>query len=291
MENEEVVVEQPQPEEEITAEVPVAEPEVVPEPEPKKTFKKIIQPMAADGKTPLGQPHVYESDTQEGLDAQMAEAIANGTRKIHELTRKAVLEAPKDPEGAELEVEAPVWTPRELTEDEKFIVKTDPEKAFEIQYKAKFGCTPEEFAARERKRDQSVELSRQIAESQSFSAHNPDFYGCKENQEAMATWMQNHPRLAWRRKNLEIAYKELSESGLLKTKTVEAVPVIVEPAPEPRTEAPAVKQPDFPAVIRSGSSRATAPIKAKDGKPTAEEIANMTAEEYAKHHPELQQAR
>lgn len=291
MENEEVVIEQPQPEEEITAEVPVVEPEVVPEPEPKKTFKKIIQPMAADGKTPLGQPHVYESDTQEGLDAQMAEAIANGTRKIHELSRKVVLESTKEPEGAEFQAEAPVWKPRELTEEEKFLVTTDPTKSFGIQFKAEFGMTPAEYRQEQEKTAENARLTRERGETAEFVEDHPEYLICEENKKAILAFFEKHPRMTWRKKNLEIAYKELSESGLLKTKTVEAVPVVVEPAPEPRTEAPAVKQPDFPAVIRSGSSRATAPIKTKDGKPTAEEIANMTAEEYAKHHPELQQAR
>lgn len=297
---EEEVVETPKTEEEITAEVPVVEPET--EPEPKKVFRKVIQPMAEDGKTPLGQPHVYESDTQEGLDAKMAEAIANGTRKIHELSRKAALETPQIPDGAEVEpIEAPVWTPRDLTEDEKFIVKTDPEKAFDIQYKAKFGRAPNDQLEHEKKVAEDARINRQKAETDMFTDDHPEFYRCDENRDAMFAYMSKvigHDksgkpvRLSWTAKNLVKAYKELSESGLLKTKPVEVAPVVLEPNPEARTE-PVVpkKTPDFPAVIRNNSSRAVAPIKAKDGKPTAEEIANMSADEYAKNFPELHQAR
>lgn len=271
--------------EEIPAEVPAVE---VPEP-PKPVFRKVIQPLDEEGQ-PIGQPHVYESDTEEGLMAKMAEGIANGTRKIHQLTRKSVLETPKAPEGAEVQVDAPVWRPRPLTEDEKFLIKTDPEQAFDIQYKARFGRTPEEQRAFEQEMADNAKITREKAETDMFTEDTPEFYRCNENRDAIIQYMQKH-KLAWRKKNLDSAYKELSESGLLKAKPVEAAPVVEVPAPEARTEPPAAKKPDFPAVIRNNSSRATAPIKAKDGKPTAEEIAMMTADEMKQHYPELHQAR
>lgn len=275
----------------VTEELPVPEliaevvPETVPEPAvegPK--FRKVIQPKEEDG-TPIGQPHVYEADTQEELDEKMAEAIANGTRKIRQLTRQTTLEPVSAvPEGATVEEEAPVWKPRPLTEEEKFIVKTDPEKAFDIQFEAKYGMTPERKAEVDRQTYENSKETRAAAEVEKFKDQTPGYFMCPENAAAMQTYMTKN-KLAYVAKNLEIAFKELSAKGLLANKPEVPVPPVVartEPQPAPRTS--------FPSAIRNNTASATVPIAVKKG-PSAEEIAKMSSAEYKKLFPELHQAR
>jgi hypothetical protein len=272
---------------------PVVEPVVAPVEPPKRKLKKIIQVNDKEGK-PLGQPMTFYYTDAEDFATQLTESVAHGTRRIHELSRKATLEPQKVPDGAEIEAEAPVYKPRELTEDEKFVVKTDPEKAFDVLYQAKFGVTPQQAVERERTRDQAAKIAVERAESELFNVDHPEFLGTPDNRTAMIDYMQKY-KLTWSRKNLDIAYKELSASGLLETPPPPPEPEEVvpdPPAPAPPIEAPRrAATPDFPAVIRNNSSRATAPIKVKDGKPTAEQIANMSADEWAQMYPELRQAR
>lgn len=270
-------------------EAPEPEPETPPvEAAPKEKIRKVIQPMAEDGKTPLGAAHIYEGDTLEEVNAKMAEAIAHGTRKIHELSRQAKLETPKAPDGAEVDVEAPVWKPRELTDEEKFLIKSDPTQAFDISFKAKFGMPVEEFAARQNKRDEDAQVTREKAETDIFKDNHPEFLACDENRDAMIAYMHKHS-LKWRAKNLDIAFRELSESGLLKLRPEEAP---VTPAEEVRTEpVKRAAQPEFPAVIRNNTSRATAPIRTNSGKLTPEQFNELSADELRKMYPELRDAR
>lgn len=269
-------------------------------PEPPKVFREVIQPVDDSG-NPIGSPHVYEASTEAELRAKMALGIANGTKKINQLTRQLKIEKPKPLEGAEqaATTNTPAWQPRELTEDEKFLVKTDPEKAFELQFKSKFGMTTEEFRTRQQHLDENSKVLREKAETEMFLEEHPEYLVCPHNQDAIIGYIVKH-NLAWRKKNLDIAYADLSESGLLKARTPvipEVSPVPVAPANQPstppteaRTEPPVARS-DFPSVIRNSSTRAVAPIRKKSGEPTAEEIASMSAEEYQALHPELHQAR
>lgn len=270
---------------EVTSEVVEAAPVVVAGPK----FRKVIQPKDDDG-TLIGQPHVYEGETQEELDEKMAEAIANGTKKIRQLTRQATLEsAPPVPEGAIVDEEPPVWKPRELTEEEKFIVKTDPEKAFAIQFEAQYGMPPDKKAKADQEIYNNSRINREKAETDIFTDDHPDYYRCKANQDAIVTFMQKN-KLAWRATNLDLAFTELSAKGLLANKPeapVPPAPVVearTEPTPQPATRT------SFPSAIRNNTASASVPVPVKKG-PSAEEIAKMTADEYKRLYPELQHAR
>lgn len=272
---------------EVVAEVvPEVAPEIVPEPVAEgPKFRKVIQPIDDDG-TPIGQPHVYEATTQEELDDKMAEAIANGTKKIRQLTRQTTLEPVSAlPEGATVEEEAPVWKPRELTEEEKFIIKTDPEKAFGIQFEAQYGMSPQKKAEVDRQTYENSKETRAAAEVEKFKDQTPTYFMCPENAAAMQTYMTKN-KLAYVAKNLDIAYKELSAKGLLANKPeAPVVPPVVartEPQPAPRTS--------FPSAIRNSTASATVPVVVKKG-PSAEEIAKMSSAEYKKLYPELHHAR
>jgi hypothetical protein len=269
------------PVEEVVAEPePSLEPRILPA-SPK--FRRVIQPVDEAGQ-PLGSPHVYEADTQEDLDEKMATAIAHGTRKIHELSRQITLESPALPQGAIPEEQIPVWKPRDLTEEEKFIVKTDPEKAFDIQHQARYGMSVEDKRKLDEETASNSRVMRAKAETDVFTEDHPDYYGCRENREAMVQYITKN-RMAWHHTNLELAFQDLSAKGLLKTRPEPVAAARTEPAPE-RTKAPVT----FPSVIRNNSSSATGPVALKKG-PSAEERAFMSAEQLKKLYPELQGAR
>ncbi len=90
--------------------------------QPKPKFRREIQPKD-DAGNPIGAPHVYEAESEQELLDKMADGIANGTKKIRELTRQVKLspvETPKAIEGAELAEEIPTFSPRVLSADERF---------------------------------------------------------------------------------------------------------------------------------------------------------------------------
>jgi hypothetical protein len=263
-------------------ELPAPEPVV----QPVRKLKKVIQVNDKDGK-PLGPPQTFYYVDSEDLATQLAESVAHGTRRIHELSRKATLEPQKAPEGADLQVEAPIWQPRELTDEEKFIIKTDPEKAFEIHFQAKFGMSSADFAKRQNARDQEARDNYARQQTEIFKDNHPDYVPCAENQSAIIQYFEKH-RLAWTAKNLDLAFNELNAGGLLRVRQE------VAPEPEPRTELPVNVAPVFPAVIRNSSSRASVPIKV-NGPLTPEQLAkklpDMTDAELQKIWPELRDAR
>lgn len=265
--------------EEITI-LPVEEAPPVEAPPLPPKFRREIQPKDDEG-NPIGQAHVYEADTEEELFAKMDAAIANGTKKIRELTRQA---EPVLPEGAIPEEEAPVWKPRALTDEEKFVIKTDPEKAFEIQFAAKYGMTPEEKRKADEEQYAHARVTREQAETSMFTDDHPEYYGCEANRNAIVDFIKKH-KLAWRAKNLDIAYRELSGKGLLQQKPV-AAPV----APAPARTEPTQQGPTFPSTIRNRTTSATGPVVIKK-EPSAEEVGRIDSEALRKKFPELRNAR
>lgn len=256
--------------------------------QPKPKFRREIQPKD-DAGNPIGAPHVYEAESEQELLDKMADGIANGTKKIRELTRQvklAPVETPKVIEGAELAEEIPTFKPRALSADEKFALAQkfrDPEKideAFDEMYAARTGRTPEQAAKVEQDTYVNSRKSREKAETDAFLESHPAYHICEENKQAMIDYILRN-RLAWREKNLAIAYKELLADGLLVTAPVPVIPVA---EPEPRTEEPPVAKPKtaFPsAITRDTASGSGAPQKSK--KPSAAELAMMTAAEYKEY--------
>jgi len=251
--------------------------------QPKPKFRREIQPKDDDG-NPIGAPHVYEADSEQELLDKMAEGIANGTKKIRELTRQAKyapIEAPKPKEGAEPAEEIPQFAPRQLTADEKFELAQqlrDPEKmdeAFDRLYEARTGRKPADAAKVEQEIYINSRKARERAETDAFLESHPEYYQCEKNKLAIIDYIARN-NLAWRARNLEIAYNELKTDGLL----VEAP--VAPPPPETRTEPPAKPKTAFPsAITRDTASGSGTPPKAK--KPSAAELAMMTAAGYKEY--------
>lgn len=258
------------------------ETEVVETSKPK--FRREIQPKDDEG-NPIGAPHVYEADSEQELLDKMADGIANGTKKIRELTRQvklAPVEAPKPPEGAIPAEEVRTFKPKPLTAEQKFELSQkfrDPEKveeAFDELYAARTGRKPEEAAKHEEEIYANARMARERAETTAFTDEHPEYYQCNQNRDAIIDYITRN-NLAWRKKNLEIAYNELLADGLLIS--APAPPPV---PPEARTEPPQKAKTAFPsAITRDTASGSGAPPKSK--KPSAAELAMMTAAEYKEY--------
>jgi hypothetical protein len=280
-------------------EAPVVEPVAPPEP-PKQKIRRVIQPVDDKG-SPLGNPHVYEADSEQEMIDKLSAAVGNGTYKIRDLSLKAKtggLEVPKAPEGAELDEDIPEVRPVDLSDEELLQLSQDikdPRKmrsAFSRLYEAETGLKPEKEASARVKlmrQERSAEAKRN---SEAFVNSHPEYYTCKANQDAMIGYMASR-NLRWTLKNLELALTELKADGLLVDAPEEApvvevpAPKVQEPAPEipeTRTEAsepPAVRkqQSAFPSAIKpSTASGPSGPAKPK--RPTAADVARMSAKEY-----------
>lgn len=249
---------------------------------PKPKFRREIQPKDDDG-NPIGAPHVYEADTEQELLDKMAEGIANGTKKIRELTRQAKyapIEAPKPKDGAEIAEPIPEFKPRQLTADEKFELAQqfrDPEKmdeAFDRLYEARTGRKPADAAKIEQETYINSRKAREKAETEAFLESHPDYYQCEKNKLAIIDYIARN-NLAWRAKNLDIAYQELKTDGLL----VEAP--APPPPPETRTEPQPKPKTAFPSAITRETASGSGTPKPK--KPSAAELAMMTAQEFREY--------
>lgn len=260
--------------------------------EPKK-FRREIQPKDDAGNA-IGQPHVYEADSEQELFDKMADGIANGTKKIHELTKESRLGGPRPaPEGIELDA---VLTPaqiRDLTPDERFTLSMqlkDPDTmqdAFDRLAEARFGRKPAEIAKLANAADSIDREIKAHNAANEFADNTPQFVHCQANSEAMLSYMTKN-NMARTVKNFNIAFKELSADGLLVLKTTEATPAT--PAAEvtpTRTEAEVTPVPQpkavLPGSIRRSDATASASVTprrspAKGGKWTSEELRKMYPE-------------
>src|ERR1035437_4467039 len=184
----------------IVAEVeatPVVVPEVVapvpPPPVPHVKLRKVIRPTDKEGH-PIGAAHVYEADTQEELIEKISAGVANGTRKIRELTLGNPVEL-KAPEGSDLVDEIPEFKPRELTADELFALAAkfrDPAtivEGFDELYAARTGGNPRDFAKVQTRGAIDSARTRAHAEASAFNESHPEYVPCKANSDAMMTYV------------------------------------------------------------------------------------------------------
>lgn len=278
---------------------------------PAPKFRKVIQPKDKNG-NPIGQPHVYEGDSLEEVAEKMEAAIANGTQKIHELTREQRLGAstkPNDP-PAELErTPAPVeFKPRQLTADEKWELSQklrDPDgmdEAFDKLIEARFGLKPTDFAQQQATSAMQQRQEMALREANAFVESHPEYVNCPENSQAMITLIAKH-NLAPTKRNFEWVYQQLLTDGLLVVEPPDdpaPAAATAPPAVPPRTEdvAPAPAPPrassrstaDIPrALTRRDASSAASPVRPKA--PTAAEIAMMSPAQLKKLYPELANAK
>jgi hypothetical protein len=248
----------------VPVEVPVVE--VIPElPELKYEF----QPEDENG-GPIGGLHVIKYRTHEELATKLREQNVLLIRKLRSETRKNRMgivdnetipeEAPRFPTPIE-------FKPRELTNDERYDISRkllDPTTALEATstlLEASIGGSLKQFGETIRDVQQDNIRLRAKVEADSFVADNPTYFKCKENWEAMTSWMLRYD-LAPVKSNFQKAYDTLKlHDAIVEAPTRhEPVPVVVEPVavvpveviiPTPVTEPIAVR-------VATGLTRASA---------------------------------
>ncbi|MCU1305173.1 MAG: hypothetical protein JWQ87_5457 [Candidatus Sulfotelmatobacter sp.] len=270
-------------------------PPVVEAPDPKK-FSRTIQPKDSEGKS-IGAPHVYHGATEQEVADKMADAISNGTLKIHELTRKATVEqtALAVPEGAEMYEELPQPHTRDLSLDERTALAakfSKPEtvvEAYRELVHAVTGLSPEEDARLKVSQAQDARRTAVVAEAQKFDRAHRDYLNETPaglaNGKTIMQYVQSR-KMALTEKNFELAFRELNANGLLTVATPEVVPPPVPAVPVEEVRTEPVEEPAqsvIPSALkRSDASGGGAPARKKG--PTPKELAMMTPAQLRAHY-------
>ena len=203
------------------------------------------QPTDESGR-PIGGKQVIKYFTHEELAQKLQEQNVLLIRKLRKETRNnrlGILEDETIPDDAQRFTGTPEFAPRELNDDERFDLSRkllDPVTAIDAMntlFEAAMGAKPQDFG----KRVQKVELDnvrlRAKIEADAFVSENPGYYGCKENMEAVTSWMLRYD-LAPVQANFQKAYDTLQAQGVLVEGPAEEAqvippPVVVAPVVEP----------------------------------------------------------
>jgi hypothetical protein len=206
-----------------------------------------------------------ELEAMVDLNNRLVVAQENATRTIREFQRKH----PKQPETPQ---EQKISEDLEYTFAEQF--KTKPSEAFKAMFKELTGMDIAEFKTAQAAQKAALEAAQAQEKSlgiqRDFVAAHPEYIQTKENGDLITEWVQEHNYNEFTPVNLEKAFEDLSERGLLKLKTDEAsapTKVKVEPVvPVPaRIEQPVTKTTEVtpvrsPKKASSISSRSAAPV-------------------------------
>jgi hypothetical protein len=265
-----------------------------------KAFSRSYQPKDPITGDPIGTPQYFEADTQDELIDKLAAAHENASVALNKtrLAAKVGTLLSMDPDP-----ETPMRTYEEkvITADERVKLATalkDPATTDHVIKKLfeSFGIPVEDI--REALQERQITKRQNFANDQAalFAAAHPEFVENDANNDKILKYL-NKRQMAFTKKNLEIAYADLTSEGLL---TVRAE----QPKPEPQvTPAPAVEQiipaPLTPAAPisatptevrpkvsssglgRDNSSAAPGAPAPKAPEITAQDIARMSSKEYS----------
>lgn len=203
-------------------------------PEPKK-FRREYQPTDPRTGLAIGPPQVFEADTRDELIDKIQGAHVAASVKLHETRRAVKLGNLMEPDP-----EQPILTfeERQLTADERTKLTNelrDPKTTSDaiVQLlEAKLGAPIS--VIRDRFREQEVEKRANYMRGQIelFKDAHPEYVECDHNLETMVAYL-NKNKMALTKKNLEIAYDDLTADNLL------TVQVVAASAPAPVTQVPA----------------------------------------------------
>lgn len=229
---------------------PPAEP---PTPNRRVVYKKVVDLGDGSG------PQVFKASTKDELIDKLFAAQVNASKRIKGL--KDENKALKDKVVPDPAQPVKSFESRQLSEEEEQELtnelQTNPTSALSKAIKALFGAEPDEVrealnSVRQMKLKESI---KEIGAS--FLAAHPEYPVTKVNETLMADYVKKN-NLAWTLKNLELAFSELTEAGLIhpNLETPSSTPVsptleeeeVVEPiAPvAPAPVAPVVPAPSAP---------------------------------------------
>ena len=180
------------------------------------------QPTDETGR-PIGGAQVIKYTTAEELADKLRDQNVLLVRKLREQTRKVRLGVVEEEEISDdtQRFNGPVeFNPRELTEEQRYDISRrllDPTTAADAAaelVEARLGAPLESIGATLRTVQQDNIALRANAEAHAFTAENPDYYKCPENQEAITSWMLRY-NLAPVKANFQKAYDTLKLQGIL----------------------------------------------------------------------------
>ena len=195
---------------------------------------------------------VFEAPSMEELVDKLATAQVNATKKIRELSA-----AKKTPTQNEPNAEEEWVLAQELA--------TNPSLAFDKLFQKKLGRTPAEV---QKGLERLAEIDRQNAEleaANAFVAAHPDYVPTPKNGARIEKWLKVEG-MEGTPENIEKAYQDLSESGLLETK-------------RPETQATETQNGTRIVTVSSHQRRAASGLSSKRTVSTASRATEPTEEE------------
>ena len=166
---------------------------------------------------------VFEAPTKDELLDKLANAQLHATRKIKELNRKVKEGGIKtDPLKPATKFEV-----KSLTAEEQFMLgqelQTNPTGAIAKLFKSTVGVTPDELREVLADAKQVSDTAREQREGAKFIASRPEYLDSDANKNVMVSYLQKN-NLAFTANNLEIAFDDLVDAGLVATKEQKETP-------------------------------------------------------------------
>jgi hypothetical protein len=266
-----------------------------------KKFSRSYQPKDPSTGEPIGNPQVFEADTQDELIDMLAAAHENASVAVIKTRQAAkvgtLLGMDPDPETPMRSYEEKV-----ITADERVKLAAalkDPANTDHVVKKLmeSFGIPVDEIRSLLQEREVSKRQNFANEQSALFVAAHPEFLESDYNNDQLIKYLSKR-KLAFTKKNLEIAYADLNGEGLLTVRAPEqpkpAVQVTPAPAPEPAIPAqvtPAAPISAEPTEVRpklsssglgrDNSSAAPGAPAPKAPEITAQDIARLSSKEYS----------
>jgi hypothetical protein len=151
---------------------------------------------------------VFEGESPEDLIEKLANAQVHATRKIRE-------------QAAELKAKAnPPAEPQSDPADDFLLAQemlTSPTKAMQKAFEKMTGMKLEDFKNSQERLNAFQRGQEEFQAGKQFADSHPDFYGSEKNAKRIEKWLRVEG-LSATTENIEKAYSDLSESGLLEAK-------------------------------------------------------------------------
>lgn len=264
------------------------QPEAEPEEKPRDDKGRFVKP---DEEEEEAEETVFEKviDIGDGAGAQvfrgksldelvnnLAKAQENATRKIRE--QAAELKAKKETVAEKIEASD------SLTDEQKYILSqrmlTDPMSVIDEYVEKKVQkLTKAQEAAQQQREDQD---KKEFDEAKRWAESNPDYVSTERNAKRLLRWLELE-KVTVSAENLQKAFEDLNESGLLEVKPEEKQEDDAEAGDEVqperivrKTETTVTKR----KVVGGLSAKRSAPAPTRNtSEPTAEEIEKLTTDQ------------
>ena len=261
----------------VEPEITEGTPEPVPGIEEPPAPQDVVEEPVHEGEKPSGKRTVYikkidlgdgnvqtfKASTKDELIEKIFNAQVNASKRIKELkaeNRKIAQSVQPDPETP-----SRTYQPRDLSEDEEIEVinklQSSPKEAVAKTIEALFGGSIDEIRADISYGRQAKQREEILASGRQFMQAHPEYPVTSQNEKLMGEYLQKN-KLAWTLKNLEIAYADLQEAGLVIPIGSNPQSDDIDPDTEEEIEeTPAPVTPTAPVVIESPAPASTASVE------------------------------